>query len=47
MLGVSKIDLFFLDVEGAEYIALRSFDWNIKVHYWIIEMDGSDLDREA
>jgi FkbM family methyltransferase len=35
--GVAKIDLFSLDVEGAEADILEAFDWTIPVHVWCIE----------
>jgi len=39
-IGVRKIDLFSLDVEGAELVLLKTFNWDILVHIWIIELDG-------
>ena len=37
--GVASIDLFSLDVEGAELTVLQSMDWSIPVHVFLIEMD--------
>lgn len=36
--NVKEIDFFSLDVEGAEIITLRTFDWSIPVHYWFVEI---------
>ena len=41
--GVSKVDLWSLDVEGAEYDVLQSMDWDIPVHVMIIERNPNDL----
>ena len=41
--GVSAIDLWSLDVEGAEYDVLQSMDWKIPVHVIIIERNANDL----
>lgn len=34
---ITHIDFFSLDVEGGELNVLETFDFNILVHYWIIE----------
>ena len=39
--GIHSIDLFILDVEGAEYSALKTMDWSIPVKVWIVEMNKS------
>ena len=41
--GIRKIDVFSLDVEGAEYKVLQTMDWSIDVHVWLVEM--SQIDR--
>jgi FkbM family methyltransferase len=41
--GVESIDLWSLDVEGAEYDVLLSMDWNIPVRVIIIERNANDL----
>ena len=41
--GVSNIDLWSLDVEGAEYDVLQSMDWNIPVRVIIIERNSNDF----
>lgn len=39
-LGVRYVDLFVLDVEGAELEALRGFNWDeVRVDTWVIEAD--------
>lgn len=45
------IDVFSLDVEGAEEEVLNSFDWNIPVRLWIIEvnalvLNGSEIEKQ-
>jgi hypothetical protein len=37
--GVMKIDICFLDVEGSELVALQ-MDWSVLVRFWVIEMDN-------
>ena len=39
--GLTEIDYFILDVEGAEYSALKTMDWSIPVKVWIVEMNHS------
>ena len=39
--GLQEIDYFILDVEGAEYSALKTLDWSIPVKVWIVEMNHS------
>lgn len=40
--GVTQVDLFSLDVEGAELKVLETMDWGIPVYVWLIELDGMD-----
>ena len=40
--GLQSIDLFILDVEGAEYSALTTMDWSIPVKVWVVEVNHSD-----
>ena len=45
--GVSAIDLFSLDVEGAELEALSTIDWDkIRINLFLIELDGSDQTKD-
>lgn len=41
--NIRYIDLFSLDVEGAEEEVLKTFDWNIPVRLWIIEVNAIKL----
>lgn len=45
--GLSKIHFFSLDVEGAEALVLRTFDWNVPVHVWIVETSADAKLRGA
>ena len=48
LVGVLKVDIWFLDVEGGELQALKSIDFSvISVHYIVIELSGRDPKREA
>ena len=40
--GVVQVDLFSLDVEGAELLVLKTMDWDIPVLIWLIEMGHVD-----
>eukprot|EP00300_Choanocystis_sp_HF-7_P030915 c39928_g1_i1.p1 GENE.c39928_g1_i1~~c39928_g1_i1.p1 ORF type:complete len:338 (+),score=65.04 c39928_g1_i1:60-1073(+) len=44
--GIPHIDLWSLDVEGAELVALDSMDWNIPVRALLIEINKLDLPRD-
>jgi FkbM family methyltransferase len=45
--GLSHIDFWSLDVEGAELIVLSTMDWAIPVHYVLVETwEGRDGDYE-
>jgi FkbM family methyltransferase len=45
--GISKIDVFVLDVEGGELDVLKGLDLNVtQVHFFIIEEDHTDVPRE-
>ena len=35
--GITRVDLFSLDVEGAELTVLRTMDWSIPVRVFVIE----------
>jgi FkbM family methyltransferase len=43
---VHSIDAFFLDVEGGEAKVLEGMDWDVPVGMWIIELNGSDPDKD-
>mmetsp|Transcript_46703 Transcript_46703/g.105563 ORF Transcript_46703/g.105563 Transcript_46703/m.105563 type:complete len:368 (-) Transcript_46703:256-1359(-) len=38
IVGVKQIDIFFLDVEGAELGVLKTFDWSIPVRVFVMEV---------
>lgn len=44
--NIDKIDFFSLDVEGAEYLTLKTFNWSIPVHYWFVELNRNGLKEE-
>ena len=39
--GITRIDIFVIDVEGGEYSVLSVMDWEVHVDYFIIEMSSS------
>ena len=39
---LEKVDIFSIDVEGAEYEVLRTIDWNIPIYVFIIELGFGD-----
>jgi len=43
---IHRIDVIFVDVEGAEIEVLNTMDWNIPVLVWIVELDGNDTDKD-
>ena len=42
--GIQHVDMFSLDVEGAEYSVLSVMDWTVSVDYFIIEITDSSKD---
>ncbi|CAF3341653.1 unnamed protein product [Rotaria socialis] len=40
-IGITHIDLFSLDVEGGELSVLLTMNWNIQVHYLLIENNSN------
>ena len=44
--GVTEIDLFSLDVEGAELVVLNTMDWTIPVHVLVVELDGNNPEKD-
>eukprot|EP00929_Paragymnodinium_shiwhaense_P032135 TRINITY_DN17870_c0_g1_i3.p4 TRINITY_DN17870_c0_g1~~TRINITY_DN17870_c0_g1_i3.p4 ORF type:complete len:127 (-),score=26.26 TRINITY_DN17870_c0_g1_i3:131-511(-) len=44
--GVTKVDLFVLDVEGGEYKVLSTFDFQVPVDVWLVELDGLDVAKD-
>ena len=43
--GLARIDVFSLDVEGAELAVLRTFDWSVPVSVWLVETFADGLGR--
>jgi FkbM family methyltransferase len=41
--GISTIDFFSLDVEGAELVVLQTFDWTVPVKVFCIELDDNSV----
>lgn len=44
--NITYIDFFSIDVEGGEYILLKSMDWNIPVYIICIELDNNNIDKD-
>lgn len=44
--NATHIDFFSLDVEGGEFSVLHTFDFDVPVNVWIIEMDGLNPDKD-
>lgn len=44
--GLSHVDIFSLDVEGAELAVLETMDWDVPVCIWVIELDGKDKQKD-
>jgi FkbM family methyltransferase len=42
---LDTIDIFSIDVEGAEYEVLKTFDWKVPVYVFCIEMSDADVDK--
>ena len=45
--GIKHVDLFHLDVEGAELTVLETFDWSIRIDMFVVEMDGTNPQKDA
>jgi len=43
-IGITHIDFFSLDVEGAELSVLLTMDWSIQVHYLLVENNWKTLE---
>lgn len=44
--NVNYIDIYFIDVEGAELIVLETTDWNIPIYLIIIELHNIDIEKD-
>jgi len=46
--GVRRVDLWVLDVEGAELAVLQTVDWAaVEIDVIALELDGADLEKDA
>ena len=43
--GITHVDVFSLDVEGAELAVLETMDWGVGVDHWVIEFGVRTTDR--
>jgi hypothetical protein len=43
---IRHIDFFSLDVQGAELSVLKTMDWSIPVEILLVELDGSDRQKD-
>jgi FkbM family methyltransferase len=46
LMETKYVDLFSIDVEGAELAVLETFDWSIPVYVVVIELDGNNLEKD-
>ena len=44
--NISYIDIYFIDVEGAELMVLETTDWNIPIYLIIIELHNIDIEKD-
>ena len=44
--GITHVDVFSLDVEGAELAVLETMDWGVGVDHWVIELDARTPDKD-
>jgi len=45
--GLETVHFFSLDVEGAELRVLQTMDWSIPVHVWMVELDGTNPQKDS
>lgn len=45
-IGVQKVTVFSVDVEGAEYEVLNLMDWSIPVDLWLVEGKLENIDKQ-
>jgi FkbM family methyltransferase len=43
---INYIDIYFIDVEGAELMVLETTDWNIPIYLIIIELHNIDIEKD-
>jgi FkbM family methyltransferase len=44
--NISYIDIYFIDVEGAELMVLDTTDWSIPIYLIIIELHNIDIEKD-
>lgn len=44
--SILRVDILFVDVEGAEIEVLQTMDWNVPVLVWIVELDGHNVEKD-
>jgi FkbM family methyltransferase len=44
--GVTHLDFWSLDVEGAELVAMQTMDWTIPVQVVVVELDGKNKEKD-
>merc|ERR1719436_1920129 len=44
--GADHIDFFSLDVEGGELAVLQTFNFDVPVNRWVVEMDGRNPQKD-
>jgi FkbM family methyltransferase len=44
--NINYIDIYFIDVEGAELIILETTDWSIPIYLIIIELHNIDIEKD-
>ena len=44
--GIGHVDVLFLDVEGGELTVLDTFDWSIPIDMFIVELDGTNEQKD-
>jgi FkbM family methyltransferase len=43
---INYVDIYFIDVEGAELIVLETTDWSIPIYLIIIELHNIDIEKD-
>lgn len=46
MANIKYIDVFFIDVEGSEYLILDTMDWNIEIYIIVIEAHNLNPEKD-
>ena len=43
--NITHIDIFILRVERGELEDLQTMNWNIPVHFWVLELDNTNTEK--